>query len=116
MPSRLMIPVLVLHTTRRNGTACHTPLLAGTTPSGALMVMATNFGRLEHPAWSHHLLHRPQASMTWRGKTLPVEARLMTIQEQHTAQEYILACMPCFHDYAKRSHRDIRIFILTPLP
>jgi deazaflavin-dependent oxidoreductase (nitroreductase family) len=116
MPSRLLVPVLVLHTARRDGTPCRTPLLAGRTPSGTFMVMATNFGRRRHPAWSYHLLRDPQATVSWRGRTLAVRAHLLTAQEQEAARERILALMPCFDDYVRSSERSIRVFTLVPSP
>lgn len=116
MPSRLLVPVLVLHTTRRDGTPCRTPLLAGRTTTGAYLVMATNFGRPRHPAWSYHLLRHPYAVVDWQGSLLPVRAHRLTPDEQEAARPDILTWMPCFDDYAQRSRRDIRVFTLTPLP
>jgi len=116
MPSRLLVPVLILHTTRRDGTPCRTPLLAGRTTTGAYLVMATNFGRPRHPAWSYHLLRHPYAVVDWQGSSLPVRAHRLTPEEREAARPYILSLMPCFDDYAHRSRRDIRVFALTPLP
>lgn len=114
MPSRLLVPVLVLHTTRRDGTPCRTPLLAHRAATGTFTVMATNFGRPRHPAWSHHLLRDPQARVDWHGTTIPVRAHLMDAEEQQAARQRILALMPCFDDYAQRSQRNIRVFVLSP--
>jgi deazaflavin-dependent oxidoreductase (nitroreductase family) len=116
MPSRLLRPIAVLHTTRRDGTPCHTPLLVARDPSGSFLVMATNFGLPRHPAWSHHLLRDPYAALTWRGQTLRVRARLLTPEELLAARDRILAAMPVFDDYAVRSGRNVRVFVLTPLP
>ncbi|WP_395570428.1 nitroreductase/quinone reductase family protein [Streptomyces sp. BK79] len=113
MPSRLLVPVLILHTTRRDGTPCATPLLAGRITRDTFIVMATNFGRPRHPAWSHHLLREPHATVDWHGTLLPVRARLLTPRERRAARDLILARMPCFDDYAHRSRRDIRVFALT---
>ncbi|GGV66404.1 hypothetical protein GCM10010277_74080 [Streptomyces longisporoflavus] len=114
MPSRLLVPVLILHTTRRDGTTCRTPLLAGRTAPDTFIVMATNFGRPRHPAWSWHLLREPHARVHWRGRSWPVRARLLSPEEQREARDEILAAMPCFDDYARRSGRDIRVFVLRP--
>ncbi|MCK8438457.1 nitroreductase family deazaflavin-dependent oxidoreductase [Streptomyces sp. D2-8] len=116
MPSRLLAPVLILHTIRRDGTPCRTPLLTGRTATGDYIVMATNFGRTRHPAWSYHLLHNPYAAIDWHGRTLPVQAHRLSPQEQQAARPHILTWMPCFDDYAHRSQRDVRVFTLTPLP
>ncbi|MFE0801335.1 nitroreductase/quinone reductase family protein [Streptomyces sp. NPDC058812] len=113
MPSRLLAPVLVLHTTRRDGTACATPLLAGRAAADTFIVMATNFGRPRHPSWSHHVLREPHATVDWRGTSLSVRARLLTPQEQQAVRDHIIAWMPCFDDYAHHSRRDIRVFALT---
>ncbi|MEU0227559.1 nitroreductase/quinone reductase family protein [Streptomyces sp. NPDC006284] len=115
MPSRLLVPTLVLHTTRRDGTPCRTPLLTDATASGTFTVMATNFGLPRHPAWSHHLLRDPHASVDWHGRTIAVHARLLTDQEQQAARDRILARMPCFDDYVRQSGRVVRVFTLVPL-
>ncbi|GAA2093568.1 nitroreductase family deazaflavin-dependent oxidoreductase [Streptomyces albiaxialis] len=114
MPSRLLVPVLILHTARRDGTPCRTPLLAGRTEAGTFLVMATNFGRPRHPAWSFHLLRDPHALVDWHGDLLAVRARLLSHEEQRAMEEQLLGWMPCFHDYARSSGRDIRVFSLTP--
>ncbi|WP_053141645.1 nitroreductase/quinone reductase family protein [Streptomyces ambofaciens] len=115
MPSRLLVPTLVLHTTRRDGTPCRTPLLTDATASGTFTVMATNFGRPRHPAWSHHLLRNPLASVDWHGRTIAVRARLLTDQEQQATRDRILARMPCFDDYARDCGRAVRVFTLVPV-
>lgn len=114
MPSRLLVPVLILHTTRRDGTACHTPLLASQSEADTFVVMATNFGCPQHPAWSWHLLREPHAAVHWRGRSWPVRARLLSPEEAREAQDELLAAMPCFDDYARRSGRSIRVFLLAP--
>ncbi|WP_367048639.1 nitroreductase/quinone reductase family protein [Streptomyces sp. Je 1-332] len=116
VPSRLLVPVLILHTTRRDGTVCHTPLLTSQTAADTFIVMATNFGRPQHPAWSWHLLREPRATVHWRRRSWPVQARLLSPEEQREAQDEILAAMPCFDDYARHIRREIRVFVLAPRP
>jgi deazaflavin-dependent oxidoreductase (nitroreductase family) len=115
MPSRMLRPVAVLHTTSRDGTPRLTPLLADLGRSGDFLVMATNFGRTQHPAWSCHLLRDPHAAINWRGNFVQVRARLLTPQQQDAARERILRVMPPFDAYAKRSQRQVRVFTLTPV-
>ncbi|MFD7919870.1 nitroreductase/quinone reductase family protein [Streptomyces sp. NPDC059740] len=115
MPSRLLRPVAVLHTVSRDGTPRLTPLLADRDSSGGFLVVATNFGRTRHPRWSDRLLRDPRAVINWRGTSVRVRARQLTPQEQDAARGRILQLMPPFDAYAERSHRKVRVFLLTPL-
>ncbi|MBT3155436.1 nitroreductase family deazaflavin-dependent oxidoreductase [Streptomyces sp. CHD11] len=114
MPSRILSPTAVLRTTRRDGTLHLTPLIADQDTSGNFLVMATNFGRRHHPAWSSHLLRDPRAVIDWRGTSIPVHALLLTPRQQEEARDRILGVMPVFDDYVGHSHRDVRVFSLIP--
>ncbi|RSN57764.1 nitroreductase family deazaflavin-dependent oxidoreductase [Streptomyces sp. WAC 04229] len=116
MPSRMLASTAVLRTTRRDGTPHLTPLIAGPDPSGSFLVMATNFGRRHHPAWSGNLLREPRAVLDWKGTSIPVRAHLLTPRQQDEARHRILEVMPVFDDYARRSRRHVRVFTLTPDP
>jgi deazaflavin-dependent oxidoreductase (nitroreductase family) len=114
MPSRMLSPIAVLHTARRDGTPHLTPLIADQDASGSFLVMATNFGRRHHPAWSCHLLRNPHAVIDWKGASIPVHAHLLTPRQQDEARHRILKVMPVFDDYVRHSRRQVRVFTLTP--
>ncbi|MFH8242798.1 nitroreductase/quinone reductase family protein [Streptomyces sp. NPDC018321] len=114
MPSRMLSSTAVLRTTRRDGTPHLTPLIAGQDTSGRFLVMATNFGRRHHPAWSCHLLRDPHAVIDWQGASIPVHAHLLTARQQEEARYRILEVMPVFDEYVRHSGRHVRVFSLTP--
>lgn len=114
MPSRMLSPTAVLRTTRRDGTPHLTPVIADQDASGDFLVMATNFGRRHHPAWSFHLLRDPHAVIDWKGTSIPVHAHLLTPRQQDEARYRILKVMPVFDEYVRHSHRRVRVFSLRP--
>jgi deazaflavin-dependent oxidoreductase (nitroreductase family) len=118
MPSRLFLPVIQLTTTgHRTGLPRHTPICAHhATADGTWLIVASNFGRPHHPAWSTNLLHHPHAAIAHGGPAQPVTARLLTSHEQAEHRARILAALPVFDSYAARARRDLRIFLLTPTP
>ncbi|MFF3488211.1 nitroreductase/quinone reductase family protein [Streptomyces sp. NPDC002701] len=117
LPSRLFITTVILHTTgHRTGTTRTTPLCAHHSPDGSWLVIASNFGKPRHPAWSTNLLHTPTARITTGRHSHDVTARLLSPEEKATHRHRILAALPVYDVYAARATRDIRIFHLTPRP
>lgn len=114
MPSSMALSTLLLHTTDRHGRPRNTSLAAAQIGQDRFLIMGTNFGRPQHPAWSQDLLRHPTATVTWRGHTFPIHARRLTAEELHAARPNILAAVPVFDDYAATSGRDIRVFLITP--
>lgn len=116
LPSRLFLPTVLLTTTgHRTGRSHTVPLCAASLPDGGWLVVATNFGRPCHPAWSTNLLHHPNAAIHWHGYTYPVTARLLTGAERTEARPLVLAILPVYDRYAATAaNRDIRILRLDP--
>ncbi|MEV4432789.1 nitroreductase family deazaflavin-dependent oxidoreductase [Streptomyces sp. NPDC049585] len=117
LPSRLVLPTVVLTTTgHRSGRPHLTPLCAYRCHDGGWLVAATNFGRPRHPHWSTNLLHTPRATVTWRGVAHPVRAHLLSPAAQHAERARILTVLPVYDVYAARAAgRGVRVFRLQPL-
>lgn len=78
LPSRLLLPTVLLTTTgHRTGRPHTTPLCAHKYADGNWLIAATNFGRPHHPAWSTNLLHHPRGTVTHRDHQCAVEATLL---------------------------------------
>lgn len=115
LPTQLLGPAVVVTTRgRRSGLPRPVPLAAHRYGNGDWLVVGTNYGRSSHPAWSANLLHDPHATVTFRGETQPVTARLIPPERHPAYRPQILAMMPIFDEYAARAERGIRVFLLEP--
>lgn len=110
--SARMLPGVVLTATgARSGLPRRTPLACLPEESGWLLI-GSNFGRPGHPAWTGNLLKNPEAEVSWRGRDIPVRARLLTGEERAQAWQAALAFWPPYAAYQARVAREIRLFRL----
>jgi deazaflavin-dependent oxidoreductase (nitroreductase family) len=112
IPSALYVPALLLTATGRKSGLPRTVPLACLPHDGSLIVVASNFGREHHPAWSENLLANPEAIVEFRHQKFPVNARLADAAEKDALWPRILKIWPNFDTYAERSGRDLRVFVL----
>jgi len=113
--SDLLFPTLILeHLGRRSGRRFRTPL-AYAVSDGAYVLAATNFGRAQHPAWSHNLLAATQAAIVLKGERVHVSVTLALDKEKALVWPELLRIWPGFADYRERSGREIRVFLLRPM-
>ncbi|MFF5206107.1 nitroreductase family deazaflavin-dependent oxidoreductase [Streptosporangium sp. NPDC000396] len=112
-----LIPTLILTTTgAKSGEPRVAPLacLPEDGDGGGFLVVGSNFGRAHHPAWSGNLLKTPEATVSFRGREIPVTGRLLTGEERAEAWSRLLRIWPVYDRYTEKSGRDIRVFRLTP--
>lgn len=114
VPSAALVPMVVLVSTgARSGLARETPL--ATVPDGdAFYLVGSNFGREAHPAWTHNLLAHPEAVIVFRGRRIPVTARLLDAAEKSAAWPKLTAVWATYDRYEDRVARDLRVFRLEP--
>ncbi len=113
--SRLMVPSLVLTTTgARSGQARDTPLACVPDDDGGWWVVGSNFGQERHPAWTANLLAEPNALVSYRARTTPVRADLLSAEQKAAVWPRLTATWPAFDDYVESSGRDLRVFHLVP--
>ncbi|MGW2637447.1 nitroreductase family deazaflavin-dependent oxidoreductase [Streptomyces sp. NPDC001348] len=111
--SAQMLPGVVLTSTgARSGLPRRTPLACMPREDGWLLV-GSNFGRTAHPAWTANLLAHPDASISWKGEDIPVEARLLEGEERAEAWRTLLEFWPPYATYQARVTREIRVFRLS---
>ncbi|MFK0292168.1 nitroreductase family deazaflavin-dependent oxidoreductase [Streptomyces sp. NPDC090442] len=111
--STRMLPGVVLTTTgARSGLPRRTPLSCVPQDDGGWLLVGSNFGRPGHPAWSANLRKNPEAEVSWRGRDVPVRARLLTGAERERAWRAALAFWPPYAAYQARVEREIRLFRL----
>ncbi|MGX7761996.1 nitroreductase family deazaflavin-dependent oxidoreductase [Streptomyces angustmyceticus] len=111
--SARMLPGVVLTTTgARSGLPRRTPLACVPEEGGGWLLVGSNFGRPGHPAWTGNLLKNPEAEVSWRGRDIPVRARLLTGEERALAWRAALEFWPPYAAYQARVAREIRLFRL----
>jgi deazaflavin-dependent oxidoreductase (nitroreductase family) len=109
-----MLPSLVLTTTgAKTGQKRTTPL--ATKPDGdGWYVVGSNFGREKHPAWTANLIANPEAEVSFKGRSIPVTAHLLTAEEKAETWPRLVKFWPNYDVYVERSGRDLRVFRLDP--
>ena len=107
-----LFPTMVLTTTgARSGEPRRVALVYLPDGDGALVV-ASNFGRERHPAWSVNLLAHPEVEVAAGGERWSVRARLLDGAEKATRWPDLIAHMPAWDGYTKVTDRDLRVFAL----
>jgi deazaflavin-dependent oxidoreductase (nitroreductase family) len=81
----------------------------------SMLVVGSNWGKPNHPAWTANLLKNPDISVNVRGDVREVRATLLEGAEREAAWTKMVAAWPSFQDYVERSGgRELRVFRLTP--
>ncbi|MFD0691713.1 nitroreductase family deazaflavin-dependent oxidoreductase [Actinomadura fibrosa] len=110
-----LVPSLVLTTTGAvSGRPRQAPLACLPEPDGSWVVVGSNFGREKHPAWTGNLIKNPDAEVSFRGRTVPVTARLLDDAERTEIWPRLIKVWPVYDRYVERVDRQLRIFRLTP--
>ncbi|MFJ6833122.1 nitroreductase/quinone reductase family protein [Streptomyces sp. NPDC091209] len=89
---------------------------SGVVPGVGWILVGSNFGRTDHPAWTANLLAHPDAVINWKGEDIPVTARLLTGEERAAVWKTALAFWPPYAAYQARVDREIRLFRLVRRP
>jgi deazaflavin-dependent oxidoreductase (nitroreductase family) len=108
-------PLCYLTTTGRRTGKPRTAALLYVVDGDWAVVIASNFGRRNHPSWSLNLLAHPQATLTVDGAARAVRARLATDAERDRYWREALRVWPGYEGYSRRAGREIRVFVLEPL-
>src|SRR5690348_9441850 len=72
-----MVPALVLTATGAKSGPPYDPPLATVPDGDAFYIVGSNYGQAKHPAWSGNLIANPEATVTFKGRRIPVRARLL---------------------------------------
>jgi deazaflavin-dependent oxidoreductase (nitroreductase family) len=107
-------PVLLLTTTgRRSGQPRTAPVVF--LPDGAnLVVIGSNAGNRNAPAWSYNLEANPDAEVEIRGERRAVRARVADGEERDRLWTAMNAQYEGFDQYRERAAREIALFVLEP--
>lgn len=111
----LTIPQLVLTTTGRKSGARRTVSLGYLADGDAFVVVASNFGKSNHPAWSHNLDADPAASVNVDGRDVGVQAERLDDDDKAAIWPRLVAIIPQFGVYVTRTDRNIKVYRLRPV-
>ena len=105
---------LLLLTTRgaRTG-AAHTTPVAYLRDDDRLVVIASAAGAPRHPAWFHNLRANPEVTVEVGTAKFQATASEATPDERDTLWAKMVAVMPGFADYQKKTTRTIPVVVLT---
>jgi deazaflavin-dependent oxidoreductase (nitroreductase family) len=114
--SQRLVPTLVLTTTgRRSGEARESPLACLAEPGGTFVVVGSNFGQAQHPAWTANLIAEPRATVTWERRRIDVRAELLDDAAKAAIWPELVRIWPTYDTYVERSGRNLRVFRLRPV-
>ncbi|MER6207606.1 nitroreductase family deazaflavin-dependent oxidoreductase [Streptomyces sp. NPDC001073] len=112
LSARMLPGVILTSTGARSGQPRRSPL-ACMPEDGGWVLVGSNFGRTGHPAWTHNLIAHPDATINWKGREIPVTARLLEGEERAAVWKTALVFWPPYATYQKRIEREIRLFRIT---
>jgi deazaflavin-dependent oxidoreductase (nitroreductase family) len=95
---------------RRTPLACMPESASPGSGPGSWLLIGSNFGRTDHPAWTANLLAHPDAEISWKGEDIAVTAHLLEGEERGAAWKAVLAFWPPYATYQARVDREIRLF------
>lgn len=107
-----VIPQLVLTTTGRKSGKQRSVQLGYTEDGDDVLVVASNFGGTNHPAWSYNLDADPNAKIQLGADTKDVVALRLTDSEKAILWPKIADTIPQMKSYVQRTSRNIKVYRL----
>jgi deazaflavin-dependent oxidoreductase (nitroreductase family) len=111
---RPTLPMLALTVPGRSTGKPRTVQLAFHAEGDSYLVVASAMGQERHPDWRYNLEAAGTASVQLRGRTVEVEAVVLSDDEKRTSWPRIKQSIPQMATYERRTDRNIRVFRLTP--
>ena len=106
---------IILITTRGHRTgAPRTVPLGAIRDGGTWLVVASNAGHDEMPAWALNLRADPTVAVEHRGVATPYRAHEALGDERARVWPMVIDAYPGYDDYQRRTQRTIPIFVLEP--
>jgi deazaflavin-dependent oxidoreductase (nitroreductase family) len=110
------LPIMMLTTTgARTGRRRTLPVI-GVPHDETVVVIASNYGQDNNPAWYHNLRAHPHAHILFEGERRNVVARELSGDEREHWYARGVEIYPGWTEYRKRTHREIPVIELRPAP
>ena len=107
-------PMLLLTTTgRRSGKKRATPLQY-LRDGENMVVVASNGGNKNHPAWLYNIRANPEATAQTGKKVRKVRAETANEEERARLRPLLLEAYHGYQDYEDETERTIQVVVLTP--
>lgn len=107
-------PVLLLNTIGRKSGEPRTAPVVYLADGERQVVIGSNAGHRNEPAWSFNLKANPEAEVEIGRKRHPVRARIAEGEERAEFWRKINEQYSGFDDYEARTDREIAVFVLEP--
>ena len=97
----------------RSGEARTMPMTA-LFDSEKIILVASNFGRKNNPAWYYNLKAHPECEVEWKGKTGTYQARETLDDEYDKYWQFAVSNYEGYDKYKERAGRKIPVMVLEP--
>lgn len=116
VPSLLSgLPVVTVTTIGAKSGQPRSVPLVGMEDGNKVILIASSYGRQQHPAWYHNLRHTPEVRVAVHGRTSNYIAREVTGDERAAYWDRAVALYRGFAAYQQRTGgRTIPVVVLTP--
>ena len=108
-------PLLLLTTTGARTGLPRTQPLAYTRDGERYVVIGSNAGKPEHPAWLANISKEPVVTVEVGAEAFQARADLTAGTERRRLFDAQAAVMPGFAEYEKHTERELPVVTLTPL-
>jgi deazaflavin-dependent oxidoreductase (nitroreductase family) len=109
----LTIPQLTLTTVGRKSGKERTVQLGYTADGDDVLIVASNFGGTNHPAWSYNLDANPSAKIRLGAEDRSVVATRLTDSEKAILWPKIADTIPQMKTYVTKTDRNIKVYRLS---
>jgi deazaflavin-dependent oxidoreductase (nitroreductase family) len=110
------LPIMMLTTTGARSGRRRTLPVIGVPHDECVVVIASNYGQDNNPAWYHNLRANPHAHILFEGERRNVVARELSGDEREHWYARGVEIYPGWTEYRKRTHREIPVIELRPAP
>jgi len=111
------LPIIELTTVGARSGESRTLPLVGVPDGDRLVLVASNYGKQQNPAWYYNLKANPRCSTVFRGQRHDMEAYEAEGDERQRLWELDVSVYPPRNHYAQRAgDRRIPVMVLRPAP
>ncbi|MCE2487618.1 MAG: nitroreductase family deazaflavin-dependent oxidoreductase [Desulfurellaceae bacterium] len=107
------MPVILLTMTGAKSGRTITKPLVYTTDGERVVVIASFAGAPHHPGWYHNLVANPEVTLEIGTERFRARAEVTSGEERQRLFDAQAAQMPIFHDYQKKTSRQIPVVVFN---